>query len=91
MIISFAHKGLENFYYKNSLKGINATHAKKLRRILNMLDTITDLDDIDEPYQLHLLKGDLKGFHSVKVSGAWRVIFKFTDKGIELIDYLNYH
>ncbi len=56
-----------------------------------MLDTITDLDDIDEPYQLHLLKGDLKGFHSVKVSGAWRVIFKFTDKGIELIDYLNYH
>ncbi|MGH7817896.1 MAG: type II toxin-antitoxin system RelE/ParE family toxin [Candidatus Binatia bacterium] len=38
----------------------------------------------------HPLKGDLKGFWAVSVSGNWRIIFRF-DKGnaydVDLVDY----
>ena len=32
MIISFQHKDLEEFFYHDSVKGIDATHATKLRK-----------------------------------------------------------
>ncbi len=35
------------------------------------------------------LKGDLKGFWSVKVTGNWRVIFRFDGepRDVDLVDY----
>lgn len=42
MIISFRHKGIEAFYRTGTTKGIQATHAAKLRRILGALD-VTDM------------------------------------------------
>ena len=41
-------------------------------------------------YCLHALKGDLKGYWSVKVKANWRIIFRFEDGDawdVELIDY----
>ena len=40
-------------------------------------------------YALHPLKGDLKGFWSVKVTGNWRVIFRFDEdpRDVDLVDY----
>ena len=40
-------------------------------------------------YGLHPLKGDLKGFWSVKVTGNWRVIFRFDEepRDVDLVDY----
>lgn len=40
---------------------------------------------------LHPLKGDLKNFWAVKVSGAWRLLFRFTDKNAHDVDYKQYH
>ena len=39
--------------------------------------------------RLHPLKGDLKGFWSVKVTGNWRVIFRFDEepRDVDLVDY----
>lgn len=37
------------------------------------------------------LTGDLKGFFSITVNGNWRVIFRFVDDDVELVDYLDYH
>ena len=39
---------------------------------------------------LHPLTGDLRGFWSVRVSGNWRVIFRFEDGhawDVDLVDY----
>jgi proteic killer suppression protein len=41
--------------------------------------------------RLHPLKGELAGFWSVSVSDNWRVIFRFIDTDVELVDYLDYH
>ncbi len=92
MIISFQHKGLEAFYRKGTMKGIQAMHAAKLARILGLLDVAAAPQDVNLPgLGLHLLKGDLQGFWAVSVNGNWRVLFRFAGTDTELLDYLDYH
>ena len=39
----------------------------------------------------HGLRGDLAGFYAVKVTGNYRIIFRFEDEIASDIDYLDYH
>jgi proteic killer suppression protein len=92
MIKSFQHKGLKAFYETGSTRGIRADHAKRLARLLPFLDRASGPADVDLPgWKLHPLKGDLTTFWSVTISGNWRVIFRFVDSDVELVDYLDYH
>ena len=92
MIKSFRHKGIKALYLTGSAKGVRADHVARLRRILASLDVAKTQDDMDEPgMRLHPLKGELAGFWAVSVSGNWRVIFRFIDTDVELVDYLDYH
>jgi proteic killer suppression protein len=60
MIVSWKHKGLRTFYETGSTRGINANHAKRLRRVLLMLDKAEHPDALDLPgWRFHRLKGDL--------------------------------
>ena len=43
------------------------------------------------PYNLHPLIGDRKGTWSVRVSGNWRVTFRFEGEDIRDVDYEDYH
>lgn len=66
--------------------------------VQKITDVLFALDEAARPrevglfpgWRLHQLKGDLKGFWSITVSGNWRVIFRF-EKGdafdIDLVDY----
>ncbi len=50
------------------------------------------MTDIDSPaLLLHALKGNLAGFLAVTVQANWRVIFKFEDGDVYVVDYLDYH
>lgn len=92
MIRTFVHKGLELFYRKGSAKGIQAIHAKRLRLILALLDSIESVEGMNAPgLGLHPLKGDRKGLWSVTVQANWRVTFRFVDGGAEIVDYEDYH
>lgn len=92
MIVSFRHKGLENFYRTGSTRGIQAAHASKLRRILGLLDVAQGPQDMNVPsFKLHPLKGDLAGHWSVWVNGNWRMTFRFVESDVELVDYQDYH
>ncbi|USE36785.1 type II toxin-antitoxin system RelE/ParE family toxin [Endozoicomonas sp. SCSIO W0465] len=92
MIISFLHKGLERFYRTGKTSGIQAQHAKKLKRILLLLNRAKQIGDLDIPgFRLHPLKGERKGIWSVTVSGNWRVTFRFNGNDAEIINYEDYH
>ena len=92
MIRSFRHKGLEAFFRRGTKAGIQPHHAARLRLQLTALDAATMPGDLAAPrWRLHALAGDLKGFHSISVSGNWRVIFRFIEQDVELVDYLDYH
>jgi toxin HigB-1 len=92
MIKSFAHKGLEDFFYAGTTRGIQARHADKLARILDRLDAAQAVADMGYPGSgLHPLKGQRKGFWSVTVCGNWRVVFRFDNGDAYIVDYLDYH
>jgi proteic killer suppression protein len=92
MIKRFLHKGLETFFRTGSTVGVQAGHAARLRMILTNLDAAESVADMDLPgLALHPLKGDRRSFWAVKVSGNWRVVFRFRGRDAELVDYLDYH
>ena len=92
MIVGFRHKGLEIYYRTGSARGIQAGHAAKLTRILGALDAASTSDDLALPgFNLHPLKGKLKGHWSIWVNGNWRVTFRFAGADVELVDYQDYH
>ena len=48
--------------------------------------------DLDLPgYRLHPLKGDLKGYWSISISGNWRVTFRIEDGDAYDVDLTDYH
>src|SRR5688572_27608612 len=92
MIEGFRHKGLKRLYEQGDRSKVAAHHADKLERILARLDQAGSADDMDLPgYWLHPLKGDLKGFWSVTVSGNWRVVFRFAEGNVIDTDLIDYH
>ena len=76
-------------------KSVPRAMADKLRKILFALETAENLDQVDRfpGWKLHPLKGDLKGFWSLTVTGNWRLIFLYDERAntADDIDLLNYH
>jgi proteic killer suppression protein len=92
VITSFKHKGLEKFFAKGVKAGIQAKYADRLRLILGRLNASTCPRDMNLPgLNLHELSGTRKGTWAVKVSGNWRVTFRFIGKDVSDVDYEDYH
>ena len=70
MIKSFKHKGLEDFFFNNAVRGIIPGHASKLARILDRLDASLSVNDMNLPgFRLHKLSGKEKKIWSACVNG----------------------
>ncbi len=92
VIKSFRHKGLERFYESGRKAGIQPSHARRLRLLLAALDTAQSIEDMKVPgFRLHPLKGKSRGRWSIRVSGNWRLTFKFEAGNTNELDYEDYH
>ena len=92
MIKSFKHKGLEDFFFNGTKKGIISEHSSRLARILDRLDASLTVKDMNLPgFKLHKLTGKEKNIWSVYVSGNWRVTFYFKQGDAYIVDYRDYH
>lgn len=90
MIKTFKHPGLERFYRTGSKAAINPQHAKKLTAILTALDAAAHTHQL-EGFHVHPLRLAMQGLHAIKVTGNWRVVFRFQDGNAYEVDYLDYH
>ena len=91
MICSFRHRGLKRLFVRGDRRQVRPDQVDKIERILARLDQASQVDDMNLPgWRLHPLKGRLKGFWAVDVSGNWRIVFRF-EKGeafdVDLVDY----
>ena len=92
MILSFKHKGLEQFFKTGRKSGIQAKHAKRLKLILGRLNASIAPKDMNLPgLYLHQLSGNRSDIWSVRVSGNWRVTFRFNGEHAEIVNYEDYH
>jgi len=92
VIASLKHRGLRLLYEKGNSRGLPAAHLDKIRRILARLDEASGVQHMALPgFQLHPLRGDLRGFWAVSVSGNWRIIFRFENGNAYDVDLVDYH
>ena len=92
MIQSFKHKGLEKFFLDGIKKSIQSQHAIKLELILDTLNAAHNIGDMKFPGSgLHLLEPKKDKVWAVKVSGNWRVTFRFEDGDAYNVNYLDFH
>ena len=90
--IEIAHKGLLAFFERGDARRIPASLAPRIRRILSDLDAAVQPGDVKLPgYRLHPLTGDRRGQWSVRVSGNWRIVFRFEDGAAVDVTLIDYH
>jgi proteic killer suppression protein len=93
-LVRFRHKGLGEFYENGNARSLPPTMADKLAKLLFAIETAETLEQLGKfpGWKLHPLRGDLKGFWSLTVTGNWRLIFRYDEDAnaasdIDLIDY----
>ncbi|MCY3759026.1 MAG: type II toxin-antitoxin system RelE/ParE family toxin [Acidobacteria bacterium] len=86
------HKGLRRLFERDDARLVPASLVRRLRQMLSDLHYAQQPGDMDVPcYRLHPLKGDRKGQWSLRVSGNWRVTFRFLDGEAIDVDLVDYH
>lgn len=92
MIVTYRHKGLELYARKGDRSKLPQAQIARIRLILTRLDAAANAVEMNQPgYHFHALSGDLKGFHSVRVTGNYRIIFRFEEGNVYDVDYVDYH
>ena len=92
MIKNFIHRGLRKFSASGGTAGIQKQPERKLRLILANLDQAEEPEDMNLPgLFMHQLKGDRKDIWSVRVSGNWRITYRFTGRDVEIVNYEDHH
>ena len=96
MIRGFADQATEDLYHGKSSK-----HARKVpksiwrvvQRKLDLLNRAVSLRDLRVPpsNRLEKLRGNLEGFHSIRVNDQYRIIFAFRDGDAYDVQVLDYH
>jgi toxin HigB-1 len=80
MILSFRDAWLRDFFLEDvRSKKIPSDLESRLFRKIQMIDDATTHQDLRVPPSNHFakLRGNLEGFHSIRVSKQWRLIFQW--------------
>ena len=92
MIRRFRHRGLKRMYEYGDARRVSPDLVDRVVLALADLDDARKPSDLDLPgYRIHPLKGDLKGYWSIAISGNWRMIFRFEDGNASDVDLVDYH
>ncbi|SMP06315.1 proteic killer suppression protein [Desulfurobacterium pacificum] len=93
MIKSFLDKETRELFVKGKCKSLPAKIQRVARRKLFQLDKAKVLNDLKAPpgNKLEALKGNLKGFYSIRINRQYRIIFKFANGNAYDIAIVDYH
>lgn len=92
MIKTFKHKGLERFFLAGERRLLDAKWLARLEIFLDVLDKARTAEDLAVPGAgLHRLSGDRKNTWSMKVSGNWRLTFRFEGGHAYEVNLEDYH
>jgi proteic killer suppression protein len=90
MIKSFKDKTLEKLFRQD--KAATTKQEEKIKNRLESMAVASKIENINIPgYGLHELKGDRKGTWSIKISGNWRITFRFEDGDAYDVNLEDYH
>ncbi|MFT4564589.1 MAG: proteic killer suppression protein [Gammaproteobacteria bacterium] len=96
MIGAFGNAVAEDLFYDRKSKSTrsfpNELRRTARRKLLYLHDAM-DLQDLRVPpgNRLESLKGNLKGFHSIRINDQWRLVFRWSGGQSHDVQILNYH
>ena len=96
MIRSFGDGRTEDLFHGRTSKrvrGLPPDILDRAREGLDLINAAAKLGDLRVPpsNRLEPLKGELKGFYSIRVNNQWRVVFRWTDGDAEDVRVVDYH
>lgn len=96
MIASFANALTEDLFHGLATKAARAFPAELRRgaeRKLQYLNAAKQLTDLKVPpgNRLEALRGNLKGFYSIRINDQWRVVFRWDKSDAEDVNVVDYH
>ena len=96
MIVSFGDRATEDLYHNRP-----TSRARRFPQDvvglalvkLDMLNGAAAVLDLRSPpgNRLEALKGDLKGFHSIRVNDQWRLVFRWEGNNALDVRLMDYH
>ena len=92
MIQSFADADTEELFREERNRRFSAIARVALRKLMQM-HRAGRLSDLAVPpgNRLEALRGDLAGFHSIRINDQWRLVFRWTDSGPDRVAIVDYH
>ena len=96
MIVSFGDKATEALYHGRSTKDTRCLPADVRRiavRKLDMINAATAVQDLQSPpgNRLEALRGDSRGFISIRTNDQWRIVFRWDQSDARDVRVMEYH
>lgn len=96
MIVSFRDKGTEDIF--NGVRSREARQClpemlhEKAGQVLDRLNAAVSLGSLKLPgLRLKKLRGDRAGQRSIRINDQYRVCFRWTERGAEDVEIVDYH
>lgn len=96
MIVSFGDRATEDLYHNRPTSRARRFPQDVVGLALVKLDMLNGsaaVLDLRSPpgNRLEALKGDLKGFHSIRVNDQWRLVFRWEGNNALDVRLMDYH
>ncbi len=97
MIGTFANQGAQDVFDGKNTAAARRSCPKTLWNVayrkLDQLDSAVKLVDLRIPpgNRLEALKGEWKGFHSIRINEQYRICFRWTVVGPDDVQIVDYH
>ncbi len=96
MILSFRDRATEDIYNgidSKIARSVPQTVWKVAARKLDMVNAAHDLQDLKMPpgNRLETMKGNWKGYHSIRINDQYRIVFEWTDGNAKDVGIIDYH
>lgn len=92
MIQSFADRDTEQLFCDERNRRFQHVARVALRKLIQM-NRAGKLEGLAVPpgNRLEALKGDLNGFHSIRINQQWRIVFRWAEHGPAEVRICDYH
>lgn len=96
MIASFKDNTTADLYHGRQTKRVQrlSPNVKRIAlRKLDVLNAASNLEDLRQPpgNRLKALRGDLSGYHSIRVNDQWRIVFRWEGNNAADVSLTDYH
>jgi len=96
MIGSFGDRATEDLFHgirSNRVRRFPPTIVEAALQKLDSLNAAHALDDLRSPpgNRLEALRGDLRGFYSIRINNQWRIIFRWQPSQAYDVRIVDYH